>query len=536
VALHALKIAIDGDIPEVKSALDSLGWDSEELDAMTERQLRQVAAKRQPASTDKWLEKQQGQLTLYHGTTSAALEDIEKNGLRAQSSTFRDVGQEAGVFVVNAHSKRWAEYWANKAAESQGGDPIVLLVTIPRPSVQSDPINRRSFMYTPSDVPVSSVRKVIKLAPQSTQDFQFHVTVDDPRGGTNNIYVYDIFSGVAEQVDFGGKSLKVVEGADDPHETEKARIERKIQRAMLAYWQGLAQRVLTQVRKQGKTLKYDPAQPRDESGRWTSTGAGGKKPTVEGAKNRDLVEEMLNEGLAYSWRNSSSAERAAAKMKICQELAERTGMPEQEVSYTLRQWARTSNDEEMASLSLQADTAKEFALPVSEFTQGKIRSQKIAIQKESNRLQGLGLEPDEIQDALQGTEFAPLADSSTQRTLLRAMYQNTQQQLHKQGLSGDDTVTLYRGVKLPDLVAKNWQAGDIVSIDGNPLESWSVSVTAASDFAMNPRSGQTGVTLIMDIPIKMIIGSATTGFGCLAEGEVVVLGSLGGVAEVMGTN
>jgi len=54
-----------------------------------------------------------------------------------------------------------------------------------------------------------------------------------------------------------GKATREVEGVDDIHEEEKARIERKIQRAMLEYWRGLQKRVLTQVRKQGKSLGQD---------------------------------------------------------------------------------------------------------------------------------------------------------------------------------------------------------------------------------------------------------------------------------------
>ena len=50
-----------------------------------------------------------------------------------------------------------------------------------------------------------------------------------------------------------GKAIldREVEGADDIHAEAKAKVERKIQRAMLEYWRGLQKRVLTQVRKQG---------------------------------------------------------------------------------------------------------------------------------------------------------------------------------------------------------------------------------------------------------------------------------------------
>jgi len=49
-----------------------------------------------------------------------------------------------------------------------------------------------------------------------------------------------------------GKATRDVEGADDPHEKEKARMERKIERAMLAYFQGLQKRVMGEIRRRRK--------------------------------------------------------------------------------------------------------------------------------------------------------------------------------------------------------------------------------------------------------------------------------------------
>ena len=46
-----------------------------------------------------------------------------------------------------------------------------------------------------------------------------------------------------------------VEGADDLHAEAKAKVERKIERAMLKYWRELQKRIMAQMRKQGKSLE-----------------------------------------------------------------------------------------------------------------------------------------------------------------------------------------------------------------------------------------------------------------------------------------
>ena len=102
-------------------------------------------------------------------------------------------------------------------------------------------------------------------------------------------------------------------------------------------------------------------------------------------------------------------------------------------------------------------------------------------------------------------------------------------------MKGNDTITLYRGVRLPTSEVKGWSKGSHVPVIGNALESWSAGSLIARNFAGSGTGGGgiTSVVLAMDVPVKMIVGTARTGFGCLLEGEAVILGNMGGTAKVM---
>jgi len=109
------------------------------------------------------------------------------------------------------------------------------------------------------------------------------------------------------------------------------------------------------------------------------------------------------------------------------------------------------------------------------------------------------------------------------RRFLRAMYDETQERLRSLGVPADEFVTLYRGVRIPG----EWYRDDVAAYEGNAIESWSTSIQVAVSFAGNQQ------VLDAAIPANRIISTATTGFGCLVENEVVVLGGLGPLEVIM---
>jgi hypothetical protein len=260
-------------------------------------------------------------------------------------------------------------------------------------------------------------------------------------------------------------------------------------------------------------------------------GGGGKAPGGAGATNNRKLDDFLSENTQEGWKSANSGERAEAKIRTVRELAERSGMPEGEVNSLIRQWAYSSNDDDARSLSLQKDAADEFALPLSDFSKEKLDHVGTSFRQLDEHEQK---HHRDLLEAGGSSPYFPLDSSSDQRKFLRTMYDSTQQRLRKQGLKGNDTVTLYRGVRLSTSEVKGWKEGSYVPVVGNTLESWSVGSGIAANFAGQGTggAGTTSVVLAMDVPVKMIVGTAKTGFGCLSEGEVVVLGSKGGTAEV----
>lgn len=199
----------------------------------------------------------------------------------------------------------------------------------------------------------------------------------------------------------------------------------------------------------------------------------------------DFDEEEVQE---MSWDDAEIEVCAEVKREIVEQLSEMTGISESDVNTFVHQWAETSNDRDMRSLAIQRDAAEEFNVPLSEWQQGLLRE----VKGES------------------------LLSEIQQRKLLRAMHENTQKQLSEAGFKPNETVRLYRGFKTDDL---NWKNGDVLPYKGNSIESWSVSPDLAREF---------GYVFVADIPIKSILSTARSGFGCLNEGEMVVFGSVSG--------
>jgi len=256
----------------------------------------------------------------------------------------------------------------------------------------------------------------------------------------------------------------------------------------------------------------------------------------------DILDKWLISGLDNpddrTWLRSSRIMREQAKNDIVTELSRRSGLSYDEANVFIEQWSLTSNDNDMRSLAIQKDAAEFFGMPLSNFTIEKIRGLELELENYKVSLSGQGLTQEEIVAKLDRIgKFSPLYSSDAQKSFIGTMYDLTQEQLNTAGFSSGDTIRLRRGVRLPNDIAKDMLTDDIVNIEGNVLESWSVSEGTARKFAMRDplavrEDTNIGLVLEMDVPIEMVVGSARTGFGCLTEGEFVIQG-LRGEAKIV---
>ena len=251
-------------------------------------------------------------------------------------------------------------------------------------------------------------------------------------------------------------------------------------------------------------------------------------PSQVGEGNNAKVSRAFdNETVGFDWQDASDRDKSMVKGTIVDNLAKTSGATYSEVNDFIRQWARSSNDDDVRSLAIQRDAAAEFGVPLSEFTKSKLEINESPF------------DPSEMMPGFSVAKRHPLLDSEKQRKILRAMYDDTQFKLRQMGIGPDDPVTVYRGIRYPPNMTRGWKTGQLVDFDGNAIESWSLSQTVAEDFAPPELIGSwdiskaRSVVFKSDVPAKLILSLGTSGFGCLTEGEVTVLGGRG-TAEIAG--
>jgi len=285
--------------------------------------------------------------------------------------------------------------------------------------------------------------------------------------------------------------------------------------------------------------------------------------------NALLVDNLQYDDNVYNyatWQDASNLERARIKDEIVSSISKQTGIDKATVNDVIGQWAGTSNDNDMRSLSLQEACSEEFGVDMGEWQaknlselksneyaqlvkstsvdEAKIKMDEygkkvLAIEAQSTSTDDFYNHPELVKahgDALNNyqtyksiyegkvdtSRYDPLTSRNNERKILRAMYDNTQESLAKQGLHPDDYVTLYRGYNPGYIDVKS---GNVVKYHGNAMESWSVGYNVAHRFATRQQSG-TGLTVGIRVKVKNIMASARTGFGCLTEGEFIVFGSI----------
>ena len=121
----------------------------------------------------------------------------------------------------------------------------------------------------------------------------------------------------------------------------------------------------------------------------------------------------------------------------------------------------------------------------------------------------------------------PLYDADTQRKFVRAMYENTQAHLRNLGYKPDDKIRLFRGTSQTAGRVTLDDVGKTVKYNGNAAEAWSLAGKVAATFGE--------YMLAMEVPVKNILATSRTGWGCIEEGEVVIInnGNGGATASVI---
>lgn len=178
-------------------------------------------------------------------------------------------------------------------------------------------------------------------------------------------------------------------------------------------------------------------------------------------------------------------------------------------------WAKTSADEHPWALAMQELAVEEFGLTdVSTF-----HFYDDLTSRERDALLGqVNLVKDQ--------HGLPL------RSFLRIQRDHTLEFLRERGI---EEVTVYRGMSvdaLPEWVkgqdiprGATWTdlSGYTNQLELQPLSSFALDPETAENFA-SFREGDHAVMVAIDVPVEQIIGTCRTGFGCLREGEVVLLG------------
>lgn len=251
-----------------------------------------------------------------------------------------------------------------------------------------------------------------------------------------------------------------------------------------------------------------------------------RDPRAEALLTQGLADLYRETGLPeladMGWSGATEEMRQIVKAQITDRLAQATAIDETDVRRFINQWAISSNDHDMGSLALQQDAADFFGVPLSEWQQGRIDE----IKKAYGRYQ-----PYHPSDEDVNIVFDRLLPADQQKVLLWRMYDDTQRALVKAGYNRETgVVRLYRGVRYDDYRPEaQLTEGDRADYRGSTLESWSVDWGTALGFAHpDPQKYVVGLVLAMDVPVRNIISTARTGFGCLAEGEFVILGSVPG--------
>jgi len=192
------------------------------------------------------------------------------------------------------------------------------------------------------------------------------------------------------------------------------------------------------------------------------------------------------------------------------------------ISNLIRSWAGSSNKVLLSTLS--QEIAKELF-----FLNGATEINDMLTDSTAPKGTIMGV----LRSIYENDETLNLPDKakSILSNVLKAMHENTQQYFREKGISH---VTVYRGMSIPisELSKEMLENGtpENMSVSMRPLSSWSTSIDVANRFSGDVfetpggSKSRTGILLSSVVPVEDILAIPLTGFGCLNEHEIVLLG------------
>jgi len=177
-------------------------------------------------------------------------------------------------------------------------------------------------------------------------------------------------------------------------------------------------------------------------------------------------------------------------------------------------WAASSGDHSGLSLMIQDATLKEFKLSArtDHFKMSENDMGIDALKRMCGKYAANFYNPMTHQLNLSGQKAVELL-GKVQRKLVREMYNQTQEDLKKQGI---DHLYLARGVHMS---LGHRYAGTLAAFrktELQPATSFSSSLYIANQFG--------ATTMMVKVPRERVLSTFRTGFGCKSESEVVLLG------------
>lgn len=216
---------------------------------------------------------------------------------------------------------------------------------------------------------------------------------------------------------------------------------------------------------------------------------------------RDTIPNTYGRG---DFGGFGDADITKQKDAIAREISKRAGISYEQANSFVEQWAHSSNDRDLRSLSIQEAASQEFNIDLSKWQQKKLAA--VLEDREYGEPQQYIFEdgyPDDYQVRA--------------RTAVRSVYDNTQESLAANGI---DRVTVYRGIKFDRNVDSEYRPGDSISLDANVLESYSLQSEIAWRFAGSSRAS---IVVEVTVPASEVYSTSLTGVGCLNEWELVLL-------------
>lgn len=255
-----------------------------------------------------------------------------------------------------------------------------------------------------------------------------------------------------------------------------------------------------------------------------------------------VTSDYITNGLMDSEPTVPVEVRGALKQNICYDLAAHAALSSIDANGVandlLRNWAETSNDNDMRSLSLQQMVADQFGVPLSEWQAGKLETMGVA--REVGYAGYVAMPNAQGVIDIASPAFAKTfpewqaerrgigaeeADKAG-RDMLQRMYDRTQEQFAAAGVT---EVVVYRGVSSDAIPNDIWSTVQLPSsaavsvrlAGANAAESWSLSPHVAQEFV--DHAGGNGAVIQTIVPVTAILSTFTSGWGCAEEAELVVL-------------